>query len=50
MERQRRVQDKGKDLIQQMQTVSDSMKNNADKLNISLSHELQRQFHIAFAR
>lgn len=48
MDRQRRVQDKGKDLILQMQNVSESMKVNADKLNNTLSYELQKQFTSAF--
>lgn len=50
MDRQRRVQDKGKDLIVQMQNVSESMKINADKLNNTLSFELQKQFTAAFNR
>ncbi|KAK9701745.1 WD40 region of Ge1, enhancer of mRNA-decapping protein [Popillia japonica] len=48
MDRQRRVQDKGKDLITQMQTVSEGMKNNTEKLSSHLSTEIQRQFNLAF--
>nr|XP_022909578.1 enhancer of mRNA-decapping protein 4 [Onthophagus taurus]XP_022909579.1 enhancer of mRNA-decapping protein 4 [Onthophagus taurus] len=48
MDRQRRVQDKGKDLIVQMQGVSDSMKNSADVLKSHLSAEIQKQFQAAF--
>lgn len=50
MDRQRRVQDKGKDLIMQMQAVSESMKNNADKLTSHLVQEIHRQFTISFSK
>ncbi|XP_056638330.1 enhancer of mRNA-decapping protein 4 isoform X1 [Diorhabda sublineata] len=48
MDKQRRVQEKGKDLIVQMQTVSDTMKTNADKLTSTLTSELHKQFNIVF--
>lgn len=48
MDRQRKVQDKGKDLITQMISVSETMKANADKLNSSLSTEIQRQINTSF--
>ncbi|GJQ69671.1 putative enhancer of mRNA-decapping protein, partial [Trypoxylus dichotomus] len=48
MDRQRRVQDKGKDLIAQMQTVSENMKTNTEKLSNHISTEIQRQFNVAF--
>ncbi|KAF7268427.1 hypothetical protein GWI33_018437 [Rhynchophorus ferrugineus] len=48
MERQRKVQDKGKDLITQMQTVSDNMKGNSDKLSDIVSSELHKQFNALF--
>lgn len=48
MDKQRRVQEKGKDLIVQMQTVSDSMKTNADKLTSALTAEIHKQFNTIF--
>lgn len=48
MDRQRRVQDKGKDLIAQMMSVSELMKENSDKLAGSLVQEVQRQFMVSF--
>lgn len=48
MDRQRNVQDKGKDLIAQMQSVSESMKANVDKLTGTLVQEVDRQFIISF--
>lgn len=48
MDRQRRVQDKGKDLIAQMHSVSESMKANSDKLASTLVQEVHRQFTISF--
>lgn len=48
MDRQRRVQDRGKDLIAQMQSVSESMKANSDKLAGTLVQEVHRQFTISF--
>lgn len=48
MDRQTRVQDKGKDLITQMQSVSESMKNNADKLTNNLVQEMHRLFTFSF--
>ncbi|XP_030765683.1 enhancer of mRNA-decapping protein 4 isoform X2 [Sitophilus oryzae] len=48
MERQRKVQEKGKDLITQMQSVSDNMKGNADKLSEIVSSEIQKQFGLVF--
>lgn len=50
MDRQRRVQEKGKDLIVQMQSVSETMKSNADKLSTTLTSEIQKQFHTLFKR
>lgn len=50
MDRQRRVQEKGKDLIIQMQSVSDSMKTNADKLTNTLTSEIHKQFNTVFKR
>ncbi|XP_025833664.1 enhancer of mRNA-decapping protein 4 isoform X2 [Agrilus planipennis] len=49
MERQRRVQDKGKDLIVQMQAVSDAMKNSAEKLTNTLTLEIQKQLSLSFS-
>lgn len=48
MDRQRRVQDKGKDLITQMQAVSENMKGNAEKLSDILSSEMHKQFNSIF--
>ncbi|KAG5876298.1 hypothetical protein JTB14_028939 [Gonioctena quinquepunctata] len=48
MDRQRRVQENGKDLIVQMQTVSENMKTNGDKLTSVLSSEIQKQFNVVF--
>ncbi|KAJ8920900.1 hypothetical protein NQ315_015693 [Exocentrus adspersus] len=48
MDRQRRVQEKGKDLIAQIQSVSESMKSNADKLSTTLTSEIQKQFNVVF--
>lgn len=48
MDRQRRVQDKGKDLIAQMQSVSETMKTNSDRLAGTLVQEVHRQFIISF--
>lgn len=48
MDRQRRVQDKGKDLIAQMQSVSEAMKANSDKLAGTLVQEVHRQFTVSF--
>ncbi|KAJ8960755.1 hypothetical protein NQ318_020048 [Aromia moschata] len=48
MDRQRRVQEKGKDLIVQMQAVSDNMKSNADKLTSTLTSEINKQFNSVF--
>ncbi|CAH1183660.1 unnamed protein product [Phaedon cochleariae] len=48
MDRQRRVQEKGKDLIVQMQTVSENMKTNADKLTNNLTSEITKQFSVVF--
>lgn len=50
MDRQRRVQDKGKDLIIQMQTISDGIKNNADKMSSIVSQEVERQLNTSFSR
>ncbi|KAJ8980296.1 hypothetical protein NQ317_005216 [Molorchus minor] len=50
MDRQRRVQEKGKDLITQMQAVSDNMKTNADKLTSTLTSEIHKQFSSVFKR
>lgn len=44
MERQRRVQERGKDLILQMQAVSENLKLNTDKLAGVLSSEIHKQF------
>lgn len=48
MDRQRRVQDKGKDLIAQMHSVSEAMKANSDKLAGTLAQEVHRQFTVCF--
>ncbi|CAH1995790.1 unnamed protein product [Acanthoscelides obtectus] len=48
MDRQRRVQEKGKDLIVQMQSVSENMKTNADKLTSTLTSEIHKQFNAVF--
>nr|XP_023013294.1 enhancer of mRNA-decapping protein 4 [Leptinotarsa decemlineata] len=48
MDKQRRVQDKGKDLIVQMQAVSDTMKINSDKMTTTVSSEIQKQFSLVF--
>lgn len=48
MDKQRRVQEKGKDLIVQMQTVSEGMKTNADKLTSALTSEIHKQFNSIF--
>lgn len=50
MDRQRRVQEKGKDLIAQIQSVSENMKSNADKLSTTLTSEIQKQFNSIFKR
>ncbi|XP_065164405.1 enhancer of mRNA-decapping protein 4 isoform X2 [Atheta coriaria] len=47
MERQRKVQDKGKDLVNQIQTVSENMKLNSEKLTNAVSEEIQRQINIS---
>lgn len=47
MDRQRRVQEKGKDLIVQMQAVSDSLKSNSDKIANTLTLEINKQFNSA---
>ncbi|XP_063903240.1 enhancer of mRNA-decapping protein 4 [Zophobas morio] len=44
MERQRRVQERGKDLIVQMQVVSENLQMNTDKLIGTLTSEMQKQF------
>lgn len=48
MDKQRRVQEKEKDLILQMQTVSESMRGNADKLTGTLTSEIHKQFNNVF--
>ncbi|XP_072391528.1 enhancer of mRNA-decapping protein 4 isoform X1 [Diabrotica undecimpunctata] len=48
MDKQRRVQEKGKDLIVQMQNVSETMKSNADKLTSNLTTEIHKQFQTVF--
>ncbi|XP_050510521.1 enhancer of mRNA-decapping protein 4 isoform X2 [Diabrotica virgifera virgifera] len=48
MDKQRRVQEKGKDLIVQMQNVSETMKTNADKLTSNLTTEIHKQFQTVF--
>lgn len=48
MDKQRRVQEKGKDLIVQMQAVSESMRTNADKLTSALTSEIHKQFNTIF--
>lgn len=50
MDRQRRVQEKGKDLIIQMQSVSENMKTNNDKLTNTLTTEIHKQFNNVFKR
>lgn len=50
MDKQRRVQEKEKDLILQMQTVSESMRGNADKLTGTLTSEIHKQFNNVFKR
>ncbi|KAF5303414.1 hypothetical protein FQA39_LY19031 [Lamprigera yunnana] len=48
MDKQRHAQDKGADLINQMQRVSDAIKKNADKLPVNISQEIERQLVISF--
>lgn len=48
MDRQRKVQDKSKDLVAQMSAISDTMKNNVERLNVNLGHEMQRQLSSSF--
>lgn len=45
MERQRRVQERGKDLIVQMQVVSENLQMNTEKLIGSVTSEIQKQFN-----
>ncbi|XP_060517903.1 enhancer of mRNA-decapping protein 4 isoform X3 [Cylas formicarius] len=47
MDRQRKVQDKGKDMMVQMQTISDSMKANSEALTSVLCGEIHKQFSAA---
>lgn len=49
MDKQRHAQDKGADLISQMQRVSDAIKKNADKLPGNVSQEIERQLSISFS-
>ncbi|KAF5295034.1 hypothetical protein FQR65_LT10587 [Abscondita terminalis] len=48
MDKQRHAQDKGADLISQMQRVSDTIKKNADKLPGNISQEIERQLSMSF--
>lgn len=48
MDKQRRVQEKGKDLIVQIQTVSEGLKTNADKFTSALTTEIHKQFNTIF--
>lgn len=48
MEKQRKVQDKGKDLIGQMMTVSDSLRSNLDILRSNIGQEIQKQLTTTF--
>jgi hypothetical protein len=45
MERQRRVQERGKDLIVQMQIVSENLQSNTEKLAGTLTSEIHKQFN-----
>lgn len=49
MDKQRHAQDKGVDLISQMQKVSDNIKKNSDKLPANVSQEIEKQLNISFA-
>ncbi|KAK5646369.1 hypothetical protein RI129_004833 [Pyrocoelia pectoralis] len=49
MDKQRHAQDKGADLISQMQRVSDNIKKNADKLPGNVSQEIEKQLNISFS-
>lgn len=50
MDKQRHAQDKGADLISQMQRVSDTLKKNADKLSANVSQEIERQLSSSFTK
>ncbi|XP_050294918.1 enhancer of mRNA-decapping protein 4 isoform X2 [Anthonomus grandis grandis] len=48
MERQRRLQDRGKDLVGQMQNVAEHLKTNSDTLSEILTTEINKHFNKAF--
>lgn len=50
MDRQRRVQEKGKDMMAQMHNVSENMKSNADRLAATITAEFQKQFNSSFKK
>lgn len=49
MEKQRKFQDKGKDLVSQMQGVNESMLQTSEKLSKSVQIDLQQQLLASFA-
>lgn len=44
MERQRRVQERGKEFVTQMQTTADNFQANTDKLTATLTGEIHKEF------
>lgn len=50
MDKQRRVQEKGKDLIAQMQAVLDNIKDNSELLTSNVTSEIQKHFNSVFIR
>ncbi|CAG9768722.1 unnamed protein product [Ceutorhynchus assimilis] len=46
MERQRKVQDKGKEVVSQMQIVSDNLKGNSEKINEIVTSEIHKHFAV----
>lgn len=44
MERQRRVQERGKEFVTQMQTTADNFQTNTDKLASTLTTEIHKEF------
>lgn len=49
MEKQRKVQDKNKDLVGQMMTLTESLKMNSEKLSTNVTEEIQKQLTVAFS-
>ncbi|KAL1513336.1 hypothetical protein ABEB36_002757 [Hypothenemus hampei] len=48
MEKQRRIQDKSKDLVSQMQAACDNLKGNSERFSDVLVVELEKQFNLLF--